>query len=739
MMGPGRVPIGLAGAVALLLSVAGTVQAQTPPQGAAPAGAAVLLPRLSGEIELDGVVDEPAWNEIDPFPMTMYTPVFGGELTEATEIRIGHDDRFLYVSGRMWDSEPDQIRTNTFYRDQYSGDDIIAVVIDSYNDHETAVWFVTNPAGVRQDRTVSNDAQFTSGMPMNADWNSHWDVATSRTEEGWFAEFRIPFSTLGFQAAGGEVTMGLIVYRLVARKNERQLYPAIDPKWGGLGFAKPSQAQRVVLRDVHQSTPIYATPYSLAGFSRSPEAGQYDPTAEAGIDVKYSPTSNLALDMTANTDFAQVEADDQQINLTRFALFFPEKRQFFQERASTFDFNTGGFFNRLFHSRQIGLNQGEVVRIYGGGRAVGRAGGTDFGFLNMQTAAHGDRSSENVGVLRVRQQVFNPYSTVGAMVTTRLGSHGRNNAAYGLDAALRVTGDEYVLLQWAHTFDEATEQAGGLEPGLLRARWERRRDDGFSYHGEFVRAGRDYVPGLGFQLRKDFTSGGGRLRYRRFADAESPLRSRAANVRTVHYFRNADRSAESREITSEIEFEFKGGARLTTGVTSSFESVADSFAISDVSVAPGDYWFHAGNAMLMLARSDSFRGEFNASAGGFYGGSRLAASLNPAWNVSKHLELTAGYEVNRLSFSERSTATTAHLGSLKVQAALNPRVSMTAFAQYNNVDRRTAMNARFRYHFREGTDLWVVYNERLYHAAERRTPHSGGRTLLVKYSHAFVR
>ena len=713
----------------------------------------MTIPRLDGPVRLDGVVDEAAWEAVEPFPMTMYTPNFGGDLTEATEVRIAHDDRFLYVSGRMYDSEPDRIRTNTFYRDQYSGDDIVAVVIDSYNDYETAVWFVTNPAGVRQDRTVSNDAQFTSGMPMNADWNSHWDVATSRSDQGWFAEFRIPFSTLGFQVSDGETTMGLIIYRLVARKNERQVYPAIDPKWGGLGFAKPSQAQRIVLRDVRQSTPVYVTPYSLGGFNRTPSAEPgkppgYDATAEAGLDVKYSPTSNLALDVTVNTDFAQVEADDQQINLTRFALFFPEKRQFFQERASTFDFNTGGFFNRLFHSRQIGLHQGAVVRIYGGARAVGRAGGTDFGLLNMQTAAHGDGSSENMGVLRVRQQVFNPYSNVGAMVTTRLGSHGEDNVAYGLDAVLRVTGDEYLLLQWAHTFDEAAEQAGGLEPGLLRGRWERRRDDGFSYHGEFVRAGRDYLPGLGFQLRKDFTSAGGRLRYRRFADTKSPLRSRAANLQTEHYFRNADGSAESREITAEAEFEFKGGARLTTGVTSVFESVADSFSISDVFVTPGNYWFHEGAARLMLARSDNFRGEFNASAGGFYGGSRVGVSLGPAWNASKYLELSGGYEVNRLNFSDRSVGATAHLGRLKVQAALNPRVSMTAFAQYNSVDRRTALNARFRYHFREGTDLWIVYDEGLEHAADLRVGGSGlvagrtrstGRTLLVKYSHAVVR
>ena len=715
----------------------------------------IVIPRLSGEIELDGVVDETAWDQIAPVEMTMYTPNFGGPPTEATEVRVAHDDRYLYVSGRMWDSEPDGIRTGTLYRDQYSGDDILSLVIDSYNDYQTAVWFTVNPSGVRQDRTMSNDAEFTNGMPMNWDWNSYWDVVTTQTDEGWFAEFRIPFSTLGFQATGGEVTMGVIIYRVVARKNERQTFPPIEPSWGRLGFAKPSRAQRVILRDVQQSAPVYMTPFSVAGFKQTPVLAEppdvpraewrseRDPTAEAGIDIKYSPTSNLALDLTLNTDFAQVEADDQQINLTRFALFFPEKRQFFQERASTFDFNTGGMFNRLFHSRRIGLDAGEIVRIYGGARAVGRWAGTDFGFLSMQIAPHHDLSSENVGVVRLRQQVIDDFSSVGAMLTTRLGSVGRNNTAYGLDAVLRWLDNEYVVLQWAHTFDEAAVQGGGVESGLGRARFERRRDDGFSYYAEGIRVGADYLPGLGFQLRKDFTYGGAQLRYRQLRDEASPLVSRAVQVGTAQYFRNADRTAESREVKPEIEFEFRDGSNLTVGTLSSFESVRDPFPIADAVIPVGEYWFHEATAMLRLPRSDLFRGEFDASVGSFYDGSRISLSLAPVWVVSKHLELEAGYEVNRLDFADRGVGTTAQLGRLRVKTALNPRVSMSAFGQYNSATDQTSLNVRFRYHFREGTDLWIVYNEGFHNERDNglgpRRPLSSGRALLVKYSHALAR
>ena len=725
---------------------------QTPPAVPSP-GTTVTIPRLSGPIELDGVVDEAAWDEIVPFPMNMYTPTFGGPLTEATEVRAGHDDRHLYVSGRMYDSEPHRIRTGTYYRDSYSGDDIMAVVIDSYNDHETAVWFVTNPEGVRQDRTVFNDARFTNGMPMNSDWNAHWDVAASKDDRGWFAEFRIPFSTLGFQVVDGAVTMGLIAYRMIPRKNERQTYPVMDPGWGRLGFARPSRAQRVVLRDVRQATPLYVTPYGLGGLRQTPVPAdppdvqrtgwrsERDPTTEAGFDVKYSPTSNLALDLTVNTDFAQVEADEQQINLTRFALFFPEKRQFFQERSSTFDFSTGGSFNRLFHSRRIGLNGTELVRIYGGVRAVGRVGGTDFGLLSMQTAGPGDLSSENMGVLRLRQQVFNPYSTAGGLLTTRLGPGG-DNIALGLDALLRLVGDEYLLLQWAHTFDEAAEQAGGLESGLLRARLERRRDDGLFYYGEAIRAGADYRPGLGFQSRDDFMYGAGQLGYRQYLDAGSPVRSRSISVETAHHYRGGDGTAESREIRPEIEFDFKGGTNLTFGALSSFESVRLAFPVSRVFIPPGEYWFHEGNVALRLPRSAVFRGELNATAGSFYDARRLGLSVRPVWTVSRYLEAEAGYEINRLDFADIDVSTTTRLARLRLNAALNARVSMSTLVQYSSATEETSVNVRFRYHFREGTDLWVVYNEGLDNNRDRvrpRAPLSSGRAVMVKYSHAFVR
>lgn len=736
----------------MAISLPGALSAQNSSDAGATTDARRLIPmeigRLAGPITLDGIMSEPAWSALQPLPMSMYSPHFMGELTERTDVRIGYDDRYLYVGGRLYDSNPSQIRTNTFYRDAYSGDDILAVVLDSYNDFETAVWFVANPAGARSDRTVSNDGVFSGGMPMNADWNAHWDVATSQDSTGWSAEFRIPFSTLRFQSRDDRVTMGLIVYRFIARKNERQTFPSIDPSWGGLAFAKPSRAQRIALSDVRQSKPVYVTPYALGGVRRTPELRSgtgvpdrwvttSDQSTEVGVDLRYSPTSNLALDFTVNTDFAQVEADDQQINLTRFPLFFPEKRQFFQERASTFQFNTGGFADRLFHSRRIGLDDGEIVRIYGGARAVGRIRGMDYGLLNMQTAPHAGRSGENMGVLRLNQQVLNRYSSLGGMLTSRLGGDG-DNIAYGLDAVLRPVGDEWITLKWAQTFDEAIDEASALESGMLLAQWERVRDAGISYDATFSRVGRDYEPGLGFQLRRDFRLFGASLQYKRFLGEASRLRSAGVNMRTQHFFRNADGSAESRSIDPQVQLEFKGGTEISLSARSNFESVRDAFDVAGATIEAGEYWYHEGQLRLMLPRSGLFRGDLNATAGGFYDGSRVGISLGPAWNPSKYLELAGTYDVNRIEFSERGQRATAHLVRLKAQIALNTRVSLNLLTQYDNVGDHARLNARFRYNFSEGTDLWLVFDEGMY--TERdvldqpRLPRSSGRTFLVKYT-----
>jgi hypothetical protein len=653
------------------------------------------LPRLSGPIELDGRLDEPAWQELNPLPITVHIPTFRAPPSERTEAYVAYDDSHLYLGGRLYDSDPKGVRSTTLYRDQYSGDDLFSIVLDTYNDYESAVWFTASPAGVRSDRSVSNDADFSSGSAMNNDWNSHWDLATTQTEEGWFVEMRIPFSSLGFQDDDGHVEMGLIVYRLIARKNERQTFPAIPPNWG-MAFAKPSQAQRVSLEGVYAAKPVYMTPYVLGGVNEvavlNGAATAYqlsrDRTNEAGLDIKYNVTNNLTLDATVNTDFAQVEADSQQVNLTRFSLFFPEKRQFFQERSSLFEFSTGGF-SRLFHSRRIGLTGGgEPLRIYGGLRLVGRVAGRDIGILSMQTAAHDGRPGENISVARLKRQVFNPYSTVGAMVTTAVATDGDYAVTTGVDGIFRVAGDQYFTVKWASTFerqDPADPVPNLIDASRFVARWERRNETGFSYSGDYVRSGRDYDPRLGFVLRHDFTQGQLNLQYRGFASPSSALRTATLESRSSLYVRNTDRTVESASFARSIQFEMKSGRRLSLTVENNYESVLDRFYLSGVTpVEPGNYWFHEGQMEFNLSRSALIRGGVSARAGTFYDGWRATFSGGPTVSFSRHLEVGSRYEVNVMRFPERNESLNSHLAQLRIQIALDIHLSAAGLFQYSS-------------------------------------------------------
>ncbi len=297
------------------------------------------------------------------------------------------------------------------YRDRLAGSDHFEILLDTYSDNETAYIFNTISTGVRTDAAVANDATggtISSSAWFNRNFNTFWDTKVSRDEKGWYAETRIPFSSLRFQNVDGEVVMGLTVQRKIARKLERLVFPNIPPE-NDWAFLKPSLAQKILIKGIKPTKTVYITPYLLSGTARtnmlndSENGYEWDnnPEFDIGGDVKFSVTNNLTMDFTGNTDFAQVEADDQLINLSRFSLFFPEKRQFFQERSAVFEFRTGGL-SRLFFTRRIGLtDDGMPVPIIGGVRLTGRINTWDVGALNMQTRNFNSFESENFGVFRI--------------------------------------------------------------------------------------------------------------------------------------------------------------------------------------------------------------------------------------------------------------------------------------------------------------------------------------------------
>jgi hypothetical protein len=718
----------------------------------------VSLSRIDGaSITIDGVINEPAWQRVEPFPMTMYQPTYRGGVSQRTEVRVAYDDEYLYVSGRLYDANPEGIRTNSLYRDRYSGDDTFAIIIDPFNGHQNALWFFTTPAGVRFDMAVSNDAQGGFGDTVNQSWDTFWTSAATQNNNGWFAEMRIPLSSLGFQAEGDEVTMGLITYRFRAQSNERYIYPAIPPDWQ-LGFAKPSQAQDVTLQGVDAARPIYLTPYALGGMEQASQlnaAGtgfrqQRDLTREIGGDLRYNVTSNLTLDLTANTDFAQVEADPQRVNLTRFSLFFPEKRRFFQERASTFAFNTGGE-DRLFNSRRIGLvnNEqvdGEPVRIWGGARLVGRVGDWDVGLIDMQTARN-DRlgvPSENFGVMRLRRRVFNPTSYAGGIVTSRVGMDGTYNVAYGLDGVFRVTGDEYLTVKGAQTVDHAIVDTRGFDAdaaSLLLAQWERRRSEGLHYEARVTRAGANYRPDMGFITRQDFTELTSRIAYGRYPGVRSAFTSITPEASGSIAFRNEDGTVESASAEHEWGLDFKSGRSLEGEVEVRVEDLRRDLPLPENTTVPaGRYTFMSGNVGYESPDGQLLRLEGSSTFGRFYDGWQWGLELSPTWNPSRHLELEGTYNASLVRFPERNQRFIAHVARLRTQVALNKQVSTNAFLQYNSAASLATANVRFRYNFGEGNDLWIVYNEGFNLDRERTVPvlpWTDARSVLVKYTYTF--
>ncbi len=732
----------LAAAAIALCTVMSVLSAQNSTGGAD----AAVLRRITVAVDLDGLSDEAFWQEIDPLPLTMQVPAFRGPLTERTEIRVAYDTDYLYVSGRMFDSEPDEIRVNSMYRDRLSRDDHFGILIDRFNDNENALWFFTTPAGVRGDVSFAAD-----GQDQNGNWNTYWDVAVVQTSDGWFAEMRIPFSSLGFQAAGDRVEMGISAYRFIARKNEWQVFPEIPPE---LGFFRPSLTQDMILEQVQTHKPVYVTPYLLSGVGQTANintagtAYSLDSEAEheVGADIKYNVTNNLTLDLTANTDFAQVEADFQQVNLTRFSLFFPERRQFFQERSGMFGFYTGGA-TRLFHSRRIGLLDGAPVRILGGARLVGRVGDWDVGLLDMQTARHDGLPSENFGVARLRRRVFNPLSNAGAMLTTRVGDDGSYNVAYGLDGFFRYSGDDYFTVQWAQSFDHDLLENAGFDftrTGLLRVTASRIRDRGFTYRVSGRWSGPDYRPDMGFVTREDFTDVFGSISYFHYPEGDGPFRRLDPfQLFASVAMRNEDQSVESAFIEHDFDLQWRSGASIGLDLELYYEDLRETLNFPESSVIPaGSYTFFRHEGDFNMARGNPLRASFGWGLSQFYDGWRANVWLAPQWNISRHLGLNAQYQLDRIRFPDREQGFDAHIVRMWTQVAVNTKLSLNAFWQFSSVADFAAANVRVRYNFREGNDLWLVYNEGMNLDRDRTDPmlpRTDNRTLLLKYTHTIAR
>ena len=709
---------------------------------------------LTGEIEFDGLVNEPTWKVSQQLPLAMHFPVFNNPPSEQSEVYLTFDDNYLWVGAILYYKDVNNIVSTSKKRDEESeNSDAFGILLDSYDDNENALAFFTMPSGLKIDYSVSNDGEGGGPGPgmssKNYTWNSYWDVKTTTTNEAWHVEMRIPFSSLRFQSKNDITKMGLIINRSISHLNEIDTYPAIDTKYGRDANTRPSLAKTIVFQDINPRNPVYISPYVLTGTTRMNELNESetdyvksdDPELTGGLDVKYNLNNNLTLDFTVNTDFAQVEADDEQVNLTRYSLFFPEKRLFFQERSGIFSYELGGPQN-LFYSRNIGIAQGEPVTIYGGVRMVGRIGKWDVGFLDMNTADFEETPSENFGVARLRRQVINENSYIGGMMTTRLGFDGSYNIAYGFDGIFKYTDIDYVAIKLAQSQDKSMDaEVFSMDPTYFSIDLQRRSEEGFLYEGKYAYWGENFDPKAGFVFINNIHEVRASMGYGWTPVESSPIFRYSFEGDFNLTSRMEDGKIENMELAPQFKMDLKNGIGMFISPGYNKEGVPFDFNLPDgIVVEEGDYSFWALRSHFNTPRTKKIVAEFSIDGGGFYDGKQFAVELETDFNISSSFQLSAFYKFDKVRFDETNQEFTNNLARLKATYMLNTKLSMSAYMQYNELENIVLSNFRLRYNPRDGNDLYLVLNDSRFADKTDVTPTPPGflsQTILLKYTHTF--
>lgn len=454
----------------------------------------------------------------------------------------------------------------------------------------------------------------------------------------------------------------------------------------------------------------------------------------------------MTLDVTVNPDFAQAEADDQEVNLTRYSLFMAEKRQFFQERSSLFDFSLDGSASNLFYSRNIGLNDtGEAVRIYGGARLTGKVGKWDIGLMDMQTAKTDDTAADNFGVVRMRRNVINQYSYVGGIFTSRLGADGHQNFAYGLDGTFRLFGDDYLDTKVASTYDNKVESKFNKSAfGYLQ--WERRSEKGLGYIFKYYYLGEQFNPGVGYLQRSAMDLKQVRLKYGWLPGRDSKWFSYSTYLDFQRYDRLTDHKMEAQTITWDWAMNSKKGYTLSLDLTYEKQGLNKNFNVSPkegIFIPENNYDFFYGKLMVSTPKTKPYKVEAGVKYGGYYDGTQFQVTLAPVIAFSSSFQMTMNYEYNRLYFSKRNMMTNLHNLGIKATYMLNTKLSADLYTQYACTTDQLSTNFRIRYNPKEGSDLYLVINDgRNFHRFKDnyglKLPIYNSSTIMFKYTYTFT-
>ena len=698
---------------------------------------------VTSPIRIDGQLDEAAYTMVRSMSdFIQVDPQEGEPATQKTEVWLLFDDTHVYATARCWESQPERMVANDMRRDTptiYQGNDNISFMFDTFYDRRNGVTFTVTPLGGR------NDGQFANESVYNGDYNPIWEFKTGRFEGGWTVEIAVPFKSLRYRPGRAQV-WGLHVTRNNFWKNEVTSLVPLPASRGRRGIMLSSMAATVVGLEVPAgSRNLEIKPYAISDLTTdltsSPKISN-DIGGDIGLDLKYGITQSLTADVTYNTDFAQVEADEQQVNLTRFSLFFPEKREFFLENQGMFSF--GGIATSgpmagagdapiLFYSRRIGLEQGRAVPLVGGGRVTGRVGRFGVGALGIRSSDEPKASAlaTNLTVVRIKRDILRR-SAIGLLYTGRsVGQNGRGrNDAYGVDGTFGFWTNVAVNAYWAKT---RTDGLSGDDTSY-RAQLDY-IGDRYGLQLEQLMVGDNFNPEVGFVKRDDIRRSYGQFRFSPRPQSNRSIR-KFSWIGNATYVEDGAGRVETRIWDGEFGIEFQNSDMFVLGYGQTYEFLPRPFEIAPAVTLPvGGYDYGSARTAFTFGQQRRLSGVVSLDHGTFYNGDKTTFSISGSRvQVSPQFSIQPSLSLNRVNLTEG--AFTARLLGSRLTYTMTPLMFVSALLQYNSSSNSVATNVRLRWDYQPGSELFIVYNEQR-DTLSRRFPDIENRALIVKVNRLF--